>query len=135
MPNALDLVGLSALMRLSAGRLEVVIGLIDGPVAMDRADLAGNAIRELPGRASGACSKASSVACLHGTFMRGILRAKRGSPAPAICPAAGPLDHCPTNARRETDGGRKSWRKSPTLIEFSRTANSSPLRARAPLEL
>jgi len=86
MGNALDLVGLSALMRLSAGRPEVVIGLIDGPVAMDHADLAGNAIRELPGKGSGACSKANSLACLHGTFMAGILVAKRGSPAPAICP-------------------------------------------------
>jgi len=87
MANALDLVGLSALMRLSAGRPEVVIGLIDGPVAIDHADLAGNAIRQLPGKASGACSKANSLACLHGTFMAGILLAKRGSPAPAICPS------------------------------------------------
>ena len=88
MANALDLVGLSALMRLSAGRPEVAIGLIDGPVAMDHADLAGSAIRELPGKASSACSKAnSSVACLHGTFIAGILLAKRGSPAPAICPS------------------------------------------------
>jgi subtilisin family serine protease len=86
MASALDLVGLTALMRLSAGRPGVVIGLIDGPVAMDHADLAGNAIRELPGKASRACSKASSLACLHGTFMAGILLAKRGSPAPAICP-------------------------------------------------
>ena len=86
MANAIDLVGLSALMRLSAGRPEVVIGLIDGPVAIDHADLAENAIRELPGKASGACSKANSRACLHGTFMAGILLAKRGSPAPAICP-------------------------------------------------
>jgi subtilisin family serine protease len=86
MANALELVALSALMRLSAGRPEVVIGLIDGPVAMDHPDLAGNEIRELPGKASGACSKADSLACLHGTFMAGILVAKRGSPAPAICP-------------------------------------------------
>ena len=84
--NALSLVGLSALMRLSTGRPEVVIGLVDGPVALAHADLAGTAIRELPGKASGGCSKANSVACLHGTFMAGILLAKRGSPAPAICP-------------------------------------------------
>jgi subtilisin family serine protease len=84
--SALDLVGLGALMRLSAGRPEVVIGLIDGPVAMTHADLAGNAIRALSSKASGACSNANSVACLHGTFMAGILVAKRGSPAPAICP-------------------------------------------------
>src|SRR5271166_759728 len=86
MANALDLIGLSALMRLSAGRPEVVIGLIDGPIAVDHADLAGSAIREIPGKASGACSKADSLACLHGTFMAGVLLAKRGSPAPAICP-------------------------------------------------
>jgi subtilisin family serine protease len=84
--SALDLVGLNALMRLSAGRPEVVIGLIDGPVAMTHADLAGNAIRALSSKTSGACSNANSVACLHGTFMAGILVAKRGSPAPAICP-------------------------------------------------
>jgi subtilisin family serine protease len=84
--NALDLVGLSQLMRLSAGRPEVVIGLVDGPVARAHADLAGSAIRELPGKASGACTKPNSVACLHGTFMAGVLVAKRGSPAPAICP-------------------------------------------------
>jgi subtilisin family serine protease len=86
MPSALDLVGLTALMRLSAGRPGVVIGLIDGPVAMDHAELDGNAIRELPGKASGACANADGVACLHGTFITGILLAKRGSVAPAICP-------------------------------------------------
>jgi subtilisin family serine protease len=84
--SALELVRLSALMRLSAGRPEIVIALIDGPVAITHADLAGNAIRELPGKASGACANPDSVACLHGTFMAGILLAKRGSPAPAICP-------------------------------------------------
>ncbi len=86
MANALELVGLEALMRLSAGRPEVVIGLIDGPIAGRHADLAGSAIREAPGKASGACSKANSLACLHGTFIAGILVARRGSPAPAICP-------------------------------------------------
>jgi subtilisin family serine protease len=84
--SALDLVGLTGLMRLGAGRPEVVIGLIDGPVAMNQADLNGSAIRELPGKASGGCGKADSLACLHGTFVAGVLVAKRGSPAPAICP-------------------------------------------------
>jgi subtilisin family serine protease len=87
MSNALDLVGLSALMRLSTGRPEVVIGLVDGPIALAHPDLAGTAIRGLPGKASGGCSKANSVACLHGTFIAGILVAKRGSSAPAICPS------------------------------------------------
>jgi subtilisin family serine protease len=87
MANALNLVGLGPLMGLSVGRPEVVIGLIDGPVAINHADLSGSAIRELPGKASGACGKADSLACLHGTFVAGILVAKRGSPAPAICPS------------------------------------------------
>ena len=39
MANALGLVGLDPLMRLSPGRPEVVIGLIDGPIAVNHADL------------------------------------------------------------------------------------------------
>jgi subtilisin family serine protease len=80
----LDLVKLPLLMDLSAGRSEIVVGLIDGPVALNHSDLAGN-VRELPGAAA-ACAQASSAACLHGTFVAGILCAKRGSAAPAICP-------------------------------------------------
>ncbi|MCL4855522.1 MAG: S8 family serine peptidase, partial [Bryobacteraceae bacterium] len=34
----------------------------------------------------GACTWADSAACLHGTFVAGILSARRGSLAPAICP-------------------------------------------------
>ena len=35
---------------------------------------------------SGGCTQANSAACLHGTFVAGILCGKRGSAAPAICP-------------------------------------------------
>ncbi|HXZ14615.1 MAG TPA: S8 family serine peptidase [Roseiarcus sp.] len=80
-------------MRLTSGRPEVVIGLIDGPIAVHHASLAEAAIRELPGKASGACSQGNSVACLHGTFMAGILVAKRGSSAPAICPGCSLLTY------------------------------------------
>jgi subtilisin family serine protease len=62
-----------------------VIGLIDGPVALSHPSLSGS-IREVSGRASASCTLASSVACLHGTFVAGILSATRGSSAPAICP-------------------------------------------------
>lgn len=86
MSNALDLVGLTALMRVSTGRPEVAIGLIDGPVATAHADLAGSPIREIPGTASGVPAKPNSIASLHGTFVAGMLAAKRGSAAPAICP-------------------------------------------------
>jgi len=80
----LGLVKLPALMELSAGRSDIAVGLIDGPVAVSNPDLAGN-IREAPGGAA-ACSRATSAACLHGTFVAGILCAKRGSIAPAVCP-------------------------------------------------
>jgi subtilisin family serine protease len=63
-----------------------VIGLIDGPVAMNHPSLATGNIRELRGKSSASCALADSVACLHGTLVAGILSARRGSPAPAICP-------------------------------------------------
>ncbi|MCK6470079.1 MAG: S8 family serine peptidase, partial [Candidatus Brocadia sinica] len=82
----LDLVKLTTLMGLTSGRPEVKIGLIDGPVAMNHPELASQHIREIPGSGSGACTQANSMACLHGTFVAGILSAKRNSSAPAICP-------------------------------------------------
>ena len=83
--DSLDLVKLTALMQLTSGRPEITIGLIDGPVVMNHPELMSENIRAVLGK-SGACAQASSVACLHGTFVAGILSAKRGSAAPAICP-------------------------------------------------
>jgi subtilisin family serine protease len=82
----LDLVGLPALMARTSGRPEIAIGLIDGPVALDHPDLAAENIREVPGDLPAACADAGDAACAHGTFGAGILLARRGSPAPAICP-------------------------------------------------
>ena len=84
--SPVDLVKLSPLMRRTAGRREIVIGLIDGPVNSSHSDLAGSSIQEIPGKLRGACSRVSSIACMHGTFVAGILSARRGSAAPAICP-------------------------------------------------
>jgi subtilisin family serine protease len=85
--TALDLVKLPELMELTSGRPEIIVALIDGPVAINHPDLAGDNIREVSGVAGrGSCVMAESVACLHGTFVAGILSAKRGSGAPAICP-------------------------------------------------
>jgi subtilisin family serine protease len=84
--NHLDLVNLRALMELTSGRPEIMVGLIDGPVVINHPDLAGENIREIPGKLSGTCAQASSTACMHGTFVAGILCAKRNSSAPAICP-------------------------------------------------
>jgi len=82
----LDLVGLTPLINRGSGRPEVTIGLIDGPVVMNHPELDRQNIREIPGNRSGSCTRTNSIACLHGTFVAGILSAKRGSFAPAICP-------------------------------------------------
>jgi subtilisin family serine protease len=84
--TALELVKLSPLMARTTGRPEVMVGLTDGPVAIGHADLENENIRELPEVKGSSCAISSSAACKHGTFVAGILAAKRGSPAPAICP-------------------------------------------------
>src|SRR6266702_6356491 len=84
--NHLDLVKLTALMQRTSGQPEMMVGLLDGPVATNHPDLEREHIREIPGSRRGACTQTKSVACLHGTFVAGILCAKRGSVAPAICP-------------------------------------------------
>jgi subtilisin family serine protease len=82
----LDLVKLTSLMERTSGSPEVTIGLIDGPVVFRHPDLTGEHLREMPGSNSAACAHTNSTACLHGTFVAGILSARRESPAPAICP-------------------------------------------------
>lgn len=82
----LDIVNLPFLMERTCGRPEIVVGLIDGPVAMNHPDLASQNIREIPGSLQGRCTEAPNIACAHGTFIAGILCAKGGSVVPAICP-------------------------------------------------
>jgi subtilisin family serine protease len=82
----LEVVHLRPLTDRTSGRSEVVVGLIDGPVFLTHPDLAGQNIQEVPGKLRGTCARADSAACLHGTFVTGILCARRGSVAPAICP-------------------------------------------------
>jgi hypothetical protein len=83
----LDLVRLTPLMKLTSGIADVSIGLVDGPVVMNHPELTSQYVRQTPGNGSSACTQIKSIACLHGTFVAGILSAKRGSYAPAICPA------------------------------------------------
>lgn len=80
----LELVGLPSLMDVTSGRADVVIGLIDGPVAVDHPDFAAASIRAVPGSAA-ACTLANP-SCVHGTFVAGVLAARRGTEVPAICP-------------------------------------------------
>jgi subtilisin family serine protease len=88
-----DLVRLTPLLERTRGKAEIKVGLIDGPVAIDHPDLATENIRETPGELAGTCALSKSAACKHGTFVAGILSARRGSAAPAICPGCTLLVH------------------------------------------
>jgi subtilisin family serine protease len=82
----INLINLKPLMDRTSGSPDIVIGLIDGPLITNHPDLNKVNIKEIPGTLSGTCSKANSIACSHGTFIAGILKAKRDSIAAAICP-------------------------------------------------
>ncbi len=86
--NSLEMVKLTSLMSLTSGRPEVTIGLIDGSVEVDLPDLDSGYIREIHpfNELDGRCNQKNSFACVHGTFVAGILSAKRGASAPSICP-------------------------------------------------
>ncbi len=73
-------------MARCSGRAEVAVALIDGPVATSHPNLVDASFRVVPGGRAGTCTQLQSGACAHGTFVAGILAARRGSPAPAICP-------------------------------------------------
>jgi subtilisin family serine protease len=80
-----DVIGLRPLMKRTRGRPEITVAVIDGPAALHHPDLVGQRIREIPGNAAG-CDNRDSLACAHGTFVIGMLAAKRASVAPGICP-------------------------------------------------
>lgn len=84
--DPLELIRLTALMERTSGRPDVTIGLIDGPVATQHPDLAGGRLQEIHGRDGPTCMQADSAACVHGTFVAGILSASRHSSVPGICP-------------------------------------------------
>ena len=73
-------------MELTAGAPRIKIGLIDGPVALDHSDLDNERIIPVSDEHSASCNLKNSAACIHGTFIAGILSAKRSSDAPALCP-------------------------------------------------
>ncbi|MBO2465439.1 S8 family peptidase [Actinomadura violacea] len=75
--RSLRLTGLDALMADGEGDPAVTVAVIDGP--------ADGGHPALPSTAS-SCRSPTSPACLHGTFVLGMLAAPRGGGAPAICP-------------------------------------------------
>jgi subtilisin family serine protease len=84
---ALELVRLERLMALTDGRSDITVGLIDGPVDLHHPGLVRESIRELPSPRS-TPSASGGAARDHGTFIAGMLAARRDSGAPAICPGS-----------------------------------------------
>ncbi|MGY1786871.1 S8 family peptidase [Geodermatophilus sp. SYSU D00698] len=68
---------------MSSGQPAVVVGLLDGPVA-EHPDFEDTSIQLHRAQPSRSSERAWTV---HGTFVAGILSARRGSPAPALCPS------------------------------------------------
>src|SRR3982750_2577279 len=85
--KALELVKLMPLMERTSGRPDVIVGLIDGPVLIENQDVWSSNVRYITGKLPVKCTHPRSAACTHGTVVAGILAAKRGSVAPALCPA------------------------------------------------
>jgi len=70
-------------MERTEGRPEIVIGLIDGPVANRHPDLAGSQIK---GLASSTFQPVNSASVAHGTFIAGMFAAGRTAVVPGLCP-------------------------------------------------
>jgi subtilisin family serine protease len=83
--SPLELANLAGLMRRSTGRPEIMVGLIDGPVATDHPDLASARIHHAT-TSSNQPAGGDDAARSHGTFVAGILSARRGSAGAAGCP-------------------------------------------------
>lgn len=84
--DPLNLIGLQSLMSISNGDPSMVIGIIDGPIDLNHPAFQSSNIKTVRDSQFNACKNANSIACSHGTFVAGILSARRGLPAPAVCP-------------------------------------------------
>jgi subtilisin family serine protease len=73
-------------MAVSTGIPDIVIGLIDGPIDFGHSAFRGSNITAVKDSQYAACRSAESIACIHGTFISGMLCARRDSYAAAICP-------------------------------------------------
>jgi len=72
-------------MNISKGDPNITIGLIDGPVDIGHPAFEESTIKVVNESQTVKCNAVDSMACIHGTFVAGILCAKRGLSAPAIC--------------------------------------------------
>lgn len=82
--SPLDALGLPELMKKTAGNPDVMVSILDGPVALGHPDLVEARMSVLE---NGVAEhfEIESDACRHGTFVAGVLFARRGGPAPGIC--------------------------------------------------
>lgn len=82
----LETVNLRPLMKLTEGRKDISIGIIDGPIELSHPAFINAKIRTVNRSQLIGCKRSNSMACTHGTFIAGILVGNRNSAAPAICP-------------------------------------------------
>ena len=108
-------------MNISSGDPKVKIGVIDGPIDLNRPHFHGSRIRTVKDSQTSRCRIASSIACMHGTFVIGILASKRGSKAPGICPNCEIILY-PIFKENNEDNGKSSMRS----LEESFVPSSTP---------
>ncbi|RFS26218.1 peptidase S8 [Chitinophaga silvatica] len=83
---AYSMVQLNDLMYLTSGQPNIHVGIIDGPVDTTHEDLPTSQFKAT-GDAAVQCHSKTSYACTHGTFVAGILAARRTAQSPGISPA------------------------------------------------
>ncbi|NIG54982.1 S8/S53 family peptidase [Chitinophaga sp. Cy-1792] len=102
---AYSMVQLNDLMHQTSGQPGIHVGIIDGPVDTSHEDLSGSQFNAT-GDVRVSCQSNASFACTHGTFVAGILAARRTAPCPGIIPGctftarpifceAGDINQCP----------------------------------------
>lgn len=80
------IIALDSLASLTEGNPEIVVGIIDGPVDTTHPDFRDSRISPVGDATPATCTAPDSFACVHGTFVAGIICGRRGSQAPAIAP-------------------------------------------------
>jgi subtilisin family serine protease len=84
--DPLKQIRIHSLMNYTSGNPDIKIGIIDGPVELNHPAFEQTNIKTVRSSQISRCMNASSIACSHGTFVAGIICAKRGLSAPALCP-------------------------------------------------
>ena len=87
--NQLKQIKLNSLMNISRGSPKVTVGIIDGPIDIKHAAFDEIQTVTVNKDYDIICHhpETNNEACAHGTFITGILAAKRGVGAPSICPS------------------------------------------------